>query len=66
MGLKFLFIAFAIAFVIALLIHANKPKDKDEQNHAPKESNPTRNGRKKCGRKKQKQLWIWLTIPIYL
>lgn len=40
MGLKFLFIAFAIAFVIALLIHANKPKDKDEQNHAPKNPPP--------------------------
>lgn len=35
MGLKFLFIAFAIAFIIALLIHANKPKDKDVQYNEP-------------------------------
>ena len=40
MGLKFLLIAFSIAFVIALLIHANKPKDKNEQNHAPKNPPP--------------------------
>ena len=40
MGIKFLLIAFSIAFVIALLIHANKPKDKDEQNHALKNFPP--------------------------
>lgn len=32
MEIKILLIIFAIAFIITILIHANKPKDKDEHN----------------------------------
>lgn len=40
MGLKFLLIVFAIFFVIALLIHANKPKEKNGEHYVPKNPPP--------------------------